>query len=198
MSKTYKMPKSQEATDSNNLVYLLERSYETTGLKLLKIAAQEIEHLHEIIREFRPEANIDSVIDEPIVIRMAVVMKSVSRYFNVGVTHLTSQSRKLELIHARHVAMYVGKKYTDLSYPQIGAWFDRDHTTVIHAYEKIDNLVSTNPKIKEHVDSVVAMCIEYARLEMVRIKELELCPQTRNLSLRVKPVKPQMMQSPKP
>lgn len=198
MSKTYRMPKSQETADSNNLVYLLQRSHEVTGMKLLKIAADEIERLHEIIREIKPEIDIDASVDEPIVIRMAVVLKSTSKYFNTTVASLTSQARNLELINARHVAMYVAKQHTDLSYPQIGAWFNRDHTTIVHAFQKIDKLVKTNTKIKEHVDAVVAMCVEYSRLEMIHIKELELCPTKKNLSLRAKPMKPQMLQYPKP
>lgn len=200
MSKTYSMPKSQyDAPDSNNLVYLLNRSFETTGMKLLKIAADEIDRLHDLIREFHPDANLETSVDEPVVVRMAVVLKVVSRYFNVTVTAMTSTARKIEIINARHMAMYVGKTLTDLSFPQVGAWFDRDHTTVMHAYQKIDELVKTNPKIKEHVDNITAMCLSDARLEQARMKEIELCPpKNPNLSLRVKPRKPQILLSPKP
>lgn len=198
MSKTYRMPKSQETADSNNLVYLLERSHEVTGMKLLKIAAEEIERLHEIIREIKPDIDIDANVEDPIVIRMSVVLKSTAKFFNTTVAALTSQSRNVQLIHARQIAMYVARENTDLSYPQIGAWFNRDHTTIVHGYQKIDSLIKTNAEIKEHVDAVVAMCVEYARLEMIHIKELELCPPKKNLSIRVRPTKPQTPQYPKP
>ena len=164
MSKTYSMPKSQyDAPDSNNLVYLLNRSFETTGMKLLKIAADEIDRLHDLIREFHPDANLETSVDEPVVVRMAVVLKVVSRYFNVTVTAMTSTARKIEIINARHMAMYVGKTLTDLSFPQVGAWFDRDHTTVMHADRKVRQLMTERRSIFNQVTELTNRIKSQAR-----------------------------------
>jgi chromosomal replication initiator protein len=59
-------------------------------------------------------------------------------------------------VHARQVGMYVCRELTDLSYPQIGKEFGgRDHTTVIHAYDKIANLMQERRKTYEDVTSLI-------------------------------------------
>ena len=66
------------------------------------------------------------------------------------------QSRTRELVHARQVGMYVCREFTDLSYPQIGKHFGgRDHTTVIHAYEKVSALMKERRKTYEDVSSLI-------------------------------------------
>jgi len=51
--------------------------------------------------------------------------------------------------------MYLSRELTDLSLPEIGDFFGgKDHTTVLHSYNKIKNLVSTNKSLKDRIDRI--------------------------------------------
>lgn len=75
-------------------------------------------------------------------ITIDIIQDIVSSYFNLRIEELKSQRRTRNVAYPRQIAMYLSRKLTDMSLPKIGEEFGgRDHTTVIHAYEKIsDNL----------------------------------------------------------
>jgi len=74
----------------------------------------------------------------------------------MDVEQLQSRSRTRNLVHARQIAMYVCRELTDLSYPQIGREFGgRDHTTVIHAYEKVAALMQEKHETYEDVTALI-------------------------------------------
>lgn len=69
-----------------------------------------------------------------------------------GVTRkeMSGQSRRQKVVFARHVAMYLCRKYTTHSYPEIGRAFSKDHSSAIHAVQKIEKhfaIGSTLPRI---------------------------------------------------
>jgi len=65
---------------------------------------------------------------------------------------MLSQRRSRSLARPRQIAMYLAKQYTTNSLPDIGRRFsNRDHTTVIHAVKKIDELIRKDNQIKEDV-----------------------------------------------
>ena len=71
-------------------------------------------------------------------------------YFNVTLAELRSEKRDKEISNARHMAFYLMKKHTDKSLKEIGAFLARkDHSTVLHAFEKI-NLNHRNDKQLQH------------------------------------------------
>jgi chromosomal replication initiator protein len=75
---------------------------------------------------------------EPRPITARAILEATASMFDFSVEDLTGQSRRRPLVTARQVAMYVFRELTDFSYPMIGREFGgRDHTTVIHAVEKI-------------------------------------------------------------
>lgn len=63
----------------------------------------------------------------------------VSSVFNVSRLELESIRRAHHIVRARQVLFWIAKKYTSQSFPFIGAWVGRDHTTVLYAVEKIDS-----------------------------------------------------------
>ena len=80
------------------------------------------------------------------------IQTKVSNYYNVTVEDLVSSRRLRSFARPRQVAMYLAKKLTSRSLPEIGRKFGgRDHTTVIHAVKKIDQLKSENEKFDEDV-----------------------------------------------
>lgn len=81
-----------------------------------------------------------------------LIQDVVANYFNLKVEDLKSSRRTRNVAFPRQIAMYLSRKLTDMSLPKIGEEFGgRDHTTVIHAYEKI----SSNLKVDESLQNAV-------------------------------------------
>ncbi|KLR61879.1 chromosomal replication initiator protein DnaA [Actinobacteria bacterium IMCC26207] len=93
---------------------------------------------------------------KPRQITASYISEKTAEMFGVEVEQLRSKSRTRDLVHARQVGMYVCRELTDLSYPQIGKEFGgRDHTTVIHAYDKISNLMQERRKTYDDVTLLI-------------------------------------------
>ncbi len=85
-----------------------------------------------------------------------LILNETASMFGLTVEQLTSKSRTRDLVHARQIGMYVCREMTDLSYPQIAKEFGgRDHTTVIHAYEKVSTRMKDKHKTYEDVTSLI-------------------------------------------
>ena len=80
------------------------------------------------------------------------IKKAVARKYGVKITDLESAKRKREFSHPRQVAMYLCRELTDSSLPKIGEYFGgRDHTTVLHAYDKISSEIKTSNILEEEI-----------------------------------------------
>jgi chromosomal replication initiator protein len=77
----------------------------------------------------------------------------VARQYNVSRADLLSSRRTANVVRPRQVAMYLAKLLTLRSLPEIGRRFGgRDHTTVLHAVRKIENLVNTDTSLAEEIE----------------------------------------------
>ena len=84
-----------------------------------------------------------------------LIQDVVSSYFNLRVEDLKSQRRTRNVAYPRQIAMYLSRKLTDMSLPKIGEEFGgRDHTTVIHAYEKISENLKTDDSLQSTVNDI--------------------------------------------
>lgn len=84
------------------------------------------------------------------------IMNTCSNMFGVSVEEIMGTSRRRQLVTARHIAMYVMRELTELSFPAIATEFgDRDHTTVIHAVNKIKELMSEKQQVYEQVTQLI-------------------------------------------
>jgi chromosomal replication initiator protein len=93
---------------------------------------------------------------KPRQITPALILAQTAERFGLDVEQLQSRSRTRNLVHARQIAMYVCRELTDLSYPQIGREFGgRDHTTVIHAYDKVAALMQEKHETYEDVTALI-------------------------------------------
>jgi chromosomal replication initiator protein len=89
------------------------------------------------------------------VITIEDIQQKVAAQFNIRVSDMHSPRRARDVARPRQVAMYLAKQLTSRSYPDIGRAFGgRDHTTVIHACEQIQNLLSRDAQLAEQVDLV--------------------------------------------
>lgn len=81
-----------------------------------------------------------------------VVLKSVADFYNISLLDLSRRSRKKEVVHPRQVAMYLLREEIKLSFPEIGQKLGgRDHSTVIHACEKIKKDEASSEPLKQEL-----------------------------------------------
>jgi|TARA_B110000438_G_scaffold300184_1_gene351985 chromosomal replication initiator protein len=85
-------------------------------------------------------------------INVESIQNLVASHFNLNIHELLSPRRPRSLARPRQIAMYLAKQYTTNSLPDIGRKFsNRDHTTVIHAVKKIDELIKKDNEIRQSV-----------------------------------------------
>ena len=88
-------------------------------------------------------------------IDIAQIQKAIIKYFNLKPTDLKSKNRSKKIVVPRQLAMYLCRKYTEESLPQIGKFFGgRDHSTVIHATRKIKHDIEINTKLYNDLKAI--------------------------------------------
>jgi len=98
----------------------------------------------------------DFINDNKKSINVESIQNIVAVYFNLNIQEMLSPRRSRSLARPRQIAMYLAKKYTTNSLPEIGRKFsNRDHTTVIHAVKKINELVKNDNEIKHSITEII-------------------------------------------
>ena len=83
------------------------------------------------------------------------IIQHVSRFFDISVLDVLSKKRSKEITFPRHIAMYLCRTLTECSFPQVGDYFGgRDHTTVMHAYNKIHADYDKDSETRRVVDEL--------------------------------------------
>jgi len=89
------------------------------------------------------------------VITVDQIQKEVAGFYNLKISDLKSKRKNKALILPRHGAMYLTRRLTELSLPEIGRHFGgRDHTTVIHALQKVENIIGNDPDYEKTMDAL--------------------------------------------
>ncbi len=90
------------------------------------------------------------------VISVKKLMEIVADFYNITIEDLLRQSRRKEYVKPRQIAMFLMREELENSFPSIGEHFGgRDHTTVMHAVDKINKLIAEKESIKQEVDLIV-------------------------------------------
>jgi len=106
------------------------------------------ELIDEVLRNLFPE-------EKTKVILISDIQKVIAAHFGLKVEELTAKKRTRNVSMPRQIAMYLARKKTDSSLPRIGAEFGgRDHTTVLHACEKISTDISNDPSFANIVREI--------------------------------------------
>ncbi len=113
-------------------------------------------------RSFEPNLSVDRVDEllshlvgtgEAKRVRIEDIQRIVAKHYNVSRQELVSNSRTRVIVKPRQIAMYLAKMLTPRSFPEIGRRFGgRDHTTVLHAVRKIEELISGDTKLGHEVE----------------------------------------------
>ena len=95
------------------------------------------------------------------IITVDKIQNVVSNYFNIPLNDMLSQRRSRPLARPRQIAMYLAKKMTTRSLPEIGRRFaNRDHTTVIHAVKTITRLSEQDDEMKKNINQIKNLLLE--------------------------------------
>ena len=113
-------------------------------------------------RSFEPNLSVERVDEllahlvgsgEPRRVRIEDIQRVVARHYNVSRQELVSNRRTRVIVKPRQIAMYLSKTLTPRSFPEIGRRFGgRDHTTVLHAVRKIEELISGDTKLSHEIE----------------------------------------------
>ncbi|MFO8075930.1 MAG: chromosomal replication initiator protein DnaA [Actinomycetota bacterium] len=110
-----------------------------------------------VLKDLFPEAGSSQI-------SVSHIMNETATYFGVTIDDLCSTSRTRQLVSARQIAMYLTRELTELSLPKIGQAFGgRDHTTVIHANNKISDLMKERPATYEQIQELTSRIKHAAR-----------------------------------
>ncbi len=88
-------------------------------------------------------------------VTIPVIQNRVADYFHVSLKDLKGKKRKKMIVMPRQIAMYLSRELTEASLPRIGNEFGgKDHTTVIHAYDKIAASLKTDPELQKDIENL--------------------------------------------
>lgn len=86
------------------------------------------------------------------------VIKTIAEFYGIDESHIYKKGRKKEVIKPRQVIMYILRDDFDISFPSIGEKVgNRDHSTVIHSYEKVKNDLKTNAELAQEISQIRSM-----------------------------------------
>lgn len=124
---------------------------------LIKVVAYSSLTNRSITEELAEEALKDIISNhKPVEITVDLIKDKVSKRFNIRIDEFSSKKRTRAIAYPRQVAMYLTRELTDLSLPKIGDEFGgRDHTTVIHACEKISNDISKDNLFRKKIEDII-------------------------------------------
>ncbi len=96
-----------------------------------------------------------STTDRPAHRPIEAILDRVAKYYALKPSDLKSPIRKKKIALPRQVAMYLVRKWTGLSFSDIGSYFGgKDHTTVLHAYRKIETELKKSDFLREEIDAI--------------------------------------------
>jgi chromosomal replication initiator protein len=124
------------------LVGCLNRIVAYISMTGKSVSAEEVKEILRDIIKTSPGVTIDQVVE------------MVATYFDVRESEIRGNSRRSNILLARQVAMYLSRNVLGLSLTKIGNYFSRDHSTVIHALRKVENLLKTDEELVQKVAEI--------------------------------------------
>lgn len=104
---------------------------------------------HEVLKDILPASRRRPV-------SITLIQQQVASHFSLRLEDMKAQRKSRDVAFPRQVAMYLSRQLTDASLPKIGQEFGgRDHTTIIHAYEKIAREIESDPSLANLVRGLV-------------------------------------------
>jgi len=122
---------------------------------LIRLLAHGTLHKREIDLSLAKDVLRDLITDTRVTLTIDQIQRLVCEYFGIPEDLIRAKTRKREVVQARQVAMYFCKSLTQHSLKTIGLHFGgRDHSTVIHANQSVENQIDTDPKFKDVIEEI--------------------------------------------
>jgi chromosomal replication initiator protein len=126
---------------------------ELEGIVNLVLCHTEIKkepiHLHEV------RSLIKNHIKEKVVRKPEEIIEVVSKYYSMEPSVLTGKTRRQDIVYPRQICIYILREVFQKSYQIIGEKLGgRDHTTIMHSYEKVKNEKESNPQINKEIEEI--------------------------------------------
>ena len=118
---------------------------------------QEREAQNRIEDEQRQEAERKAIMLNQAKPRIRTIERATCLYFKVDRYTFNTRSQRKEISYMRHVAMYVCNQYTGRSFPEIGRYFGKDHTTVLHGVHKIKGMIGDCQRTHDAVRAILEL-----------------------------------------
>ena len=150
----------QDATIPDDVAYFIAKRIRSNVRELEGALRRVVAHARfsnrQITVDFARETLKDLLAAHEKQVTMENIQKVVSEYYKIRLNDLLSKSRSRSVARPRQVAMALSKELTDHSLPEIGAAFGgRDHTTVLHACRKVEELKRKDVKISEDYNNLL-------------------------------------------
>ena len=145
------------------VIHLFAQYFNKRNIRELKGAFETLitqaaitNRLETIDVEFTNKAIKDFIIHtEKIVLSIKYIQEFIADYFKIKLEHLVSQKRNKQYAHPRQIAMYLARELINESYPQISfAFGKKDHTTALHAYEKISREIEKDQDLRYTIERI--------------------------------------------
>ncbi len=157
--------------DERVIAYIAEHATKSVrqleGILMQAVAQYDLEHRVPTVKGIAdimeklvepsvdPNANVGFVMPAPKAVSFQDLLEHVSSFYSVSVPDILGDSRVREILLPRHIAMYLGKKYLRMSFVRLGETFNhRDHTTVMHACEKIEKKLEEDGQLFREVRTI--------------------------------------------
>lgn len=122
---------------------------------LIRLLAHATLHGREIDLDLAREVLRDLIKETRMSLGVEQIQQIVCEYFGMDEDLVRARTRKREVVQARQVAMYFSKQFTKHSLKTIGLKFGgRDHSTVIHGVQSVENQIETDPRYREIIDEL--------------------------------------------
>ena len=122
---------------------------------LIRIVAYSSLTNGEINEALAEEALKDIITNiKPKIVSASTIKEAVGIFYNIKIEDFTAKKRNRSIVYPRQIAMYLCREITDLSLPKIGEEFGRDHTTIMHAHEKISKEIQIDPSLKSIIEDL--------------------------------------------
>ncbi|MFQ5680683.1 MAG: chromosomal replication initiator protein DnaA [Candidatus Omnitrophota bacterium] len=143
----------------DNVIYFIADKIKTNIRELegalIRVVAYSLLEEKEVSLDLTKYVLKDMLRETKKTITRELIQHSVADHFNLRISDLKNKKRSKNLIFPRQVAMYLTRKLTNLSFPDIGEAFGgKDHTTVLYAYKKIDEQSKKNKDVSDIVNKL--------------------------------------------
>ena len=92
---------------------------------------------------------------EPVVVTVDKIFAAIEKKYDVSKSELIGKSRVKDVAQARHVAIYLIRTITEMSLPNIGKLFNRDHSTIISSIDTIEKKISSSPAMEIEINDLI-------------------------------------------